>query len=334
MGWVVEAYGDARHQKLVEDYLTAHDEGKSALIIAPTHSEGNKLTDELRSTLKRRGALGEEREFMTRRSTGWSDAQKGDVRNYEPGMVIDFSDAIAGSRKQVKGVRTTEGGFAKGEVVVVTGSDGNGIKVMRRDGTQGLLPVDHSKRFTVSRAREIGVAKGDRIRITKNGEAKVDGQTKGTKVNNGDIFTVEGFTKEGDIRLEKGKLLPKNWGHFNLGYVDTSYASQGKTVDRVFIAVGNESLPAANLQQWYVSASRGREMAKLYVDSKEDVRNAISRTGQRLSAVELTHTRLKDSWRSRVQQTLERNRVTRFLAQRATAIADIWREQKRGMRYA
>jgi hypothetical protein len=32
----------------------------------------------------------------------------------------------------------------------------------------------------------------------------------------------------------------------SLGYVDTSYASQGKTVDRVFIAAGNESLPATN----------------------------------------------------------------------------------------
>ena len=50
--------------------------------------------------------------------------------------------------------------------------------------------------------------------------------------------------------------------------------SQGKTVDRVFIAVGNESRGAANRQQWYVSLSRGREMVKVYVDSKEDVRNA------------------------------------------------------------
>jgi len=197
-----------------------------------------------------------------------------------------------------------------------------------------MLPLEQAKRLDVFRPRQIAIAKGDRIRITKNGEAKVEGQAKGTKVNNGDLFIVEGFTKEGDIRLEKGKLLPKNWGQFDLGYVDTSYKSQGKTVDRVFIAVGNESLAAANQQQWYVSASRGREMAKLYVDSKEDVRNAIARTGQRLSAVELTHTKLKDSWRSRVQQSLERNRVTRFLAQRATAIADMWREQKRGMRYA
>ena len=157
----------------------------------------------------------------------------------------------------------------------------------------------------------------------------MEGQTKGVRINNGDVFTVEGFTKDGDIRLENGKLLPKAYGHLNLGYVDTSYSSQGKTVDRVFIAAGNESLPAVGQQQWYVSASRGREMAKIYVDSKEDVREAIARTGQRLSAVELTQTRLRPSWRERFHQSLERNRVGRFLKQRAAAIADYWRDRGR-----
>jgi hypothetical protein len=114
-----------------------------------------------------------------------------------------------------------------------------------------------------------------------------------------------------------------------LGYVDTSYKSQGKTVDRVFIATGSESLPATNQQQYYVSASRGREMAKLYVDSKEDVRDAIARTGQRLSAVELTRTRLASNWQERFRQSFERNRIGRFLKNRADAIADYWKDRGR-----
>src|ERR1022692_1573231 len=221
--------------------------------------------------------------------------------------------------------QNAKGGFKRGEkAVVVEGK--NGLEVLKTDGTRAAIPTQ-TDRFDVYRTREIALAKGDRIRITKNGEAKVEGQAKGTRLNNGDVFTVEGFTKEGDIRLEKGKLLPKNFGHFSLGYVDTSYASQGKTVDLVFIATGNESLPAANQQQWYVSASRGREMAKVYVDSKEDMRDAIARTGQRLSAVELTKTKLRPSWRDRFHQLLERNRVGRFLKQRANAIADYRSEE-------
>src|ERR1700733_7696411 len=49
-----------------------------------------------------------------------------------------------------------------------------------------------------------------------------------------------------------------------------AYPWRGSVV--LVIAAGNESLPATNQQQSYVSASRGRVQAKLYVDSKEDVR--------------------------------------------------------------
>ena len=133
-------------------------------------------------------------------------------------------------------------GFTRGDKAAVA-EDENGLYLQKQDGTRAAVPVGQAKRFDVYRTRDVAIAKGDRIRITNNGEAKVEGQAKGTRLNNGDIFTVEGFTKEGDIRLGKGKLLPKGFGHFALGYVDTSYASQGKTVDRVFIAAGSESLP-------------------------------------------------------------------------------------------
>jgi conjugative relaxase-like TrwC/TraI family protein len=315
MGCVVEASGEDRHKLLVADYLKAAEEGKSALIIAPTHSEGQKLTDALRGALKGQGALGAEHEFITRRATGWSGAQKGDARNYEPGMVVEFHQNAKG--------------FTRGDKAVVTMGE-DGLLLQKQDGSRAALPVTQSQHFEVYRTRDIAIAKGDRLRITRNGEAKVEGQAKGTRLNNGDIFTVEGFTKEGDIRLENGKLLPKNFGHFNLGYVDTSYASQGKTVDRVFIAAGNESLPASNQQQWYVSATRGREMAKIYLEDKQEVRDAIARTGQRLSAVELTHTKVHQStWRERFAKAFERNRVTRFFKERAASIADNLRSRGR-----
>jgi ATP-dependent exoDNAse (exonuclease V) alpha subunit len=333
MGSVIEASGKDRHEMLVKDYLTAFEDGKSALIISPTHAEGRKLTEELRDALKDRGALGKERQFKARQSAGWTEAQKGDMRNYEPGLIIDFNEAVAGTRKRVNGVRVTEGGFAKGEAVAVVGREGDAVKVMRRDGTQALLELEQAKRFQVSRVRDIAIARGDRIRITKNGELKVEGQGRGTKVNNGDIFTVEGFTKDGDIRLEKGKLLPKNWGFLNHGYVDTSQAAQGKTVDRIFISVGNESLPAEDRKGWYVDVSRGKEQARIYVDSKEDVRSAIVRSGERLSAVELTGTKLREGWKARIGRSMENNRVTRFIRDRAAAIRDYWRGQE-GLGYA
>ena len=163
---------------LVSDYLRAVDDGKSGLIVAPTHAEGGRLTDELRSHLKERGVIGAEREFKVRKSTGWTAAQKGDIRNYEPGMVIDFSDAVAGTRRSVKGVRTTLGGFKKGEAVAVLSRDAEGLVVVRRDGSEGRLALNQADRFEVSRARDLAIGKGDRIRITRNGEAKAEGRQR------------------------------------------------------------------------------------------------------------------------------------------------------------
>jgi hypothetical protein len=92
-------------------------------------------------------------------------------------------------------------------------------------------------------------------------------------------------------------------------------------------------MAATNLQQWYVSVTRGREMARVYVEDKQEVRDAITRGGERLSAVELTGTKLRDSWRKRFHQSFERNRVGRFLRQRAEKLADYWRGRE-GLSYA
>ena len=204
---------------------------------------------------------------------------------------------------------------------------GDKVLLQREDGTRAVLPADQAARFQVYVSTTLDIAEGDRISIRKNGMTKAAGHVNAARLNNGDIFTVEGF-QGGDIRLSNGKVLPKEYGHFQFGYVDTSYASQGKTVDRVFIATGNESLAAAGKQQWYVSVSRGREACKVYVDSKDDVREAIARKGERMSAVELMSHRPQE--RASIYKTLmERNRLWRFVKDRAAALAESLRNRTR-----
>jgi len=327
MGAIIEATSDERHKLLVADYLQAASDGKSALIIAPTRAEGKRLTEELRDALKERGALGAEREFTVRRPTYWTDAEKQDARNYEPGMVVEFHQATSGERHRANGKRETTGGFERGaKAVVIAG--GETVWLQREDGTRTVLPAQQASRFQVFVTDKLKIAEGDRISITKNGQAQVGDTGKGIRINNGDTFTVEGFTKRGDIRLSDGKVLDKRYCHLDFGYVDTSYASQGKTVDRVFIATGNESLAAAGKQQWYVSVSRGREACKVYVDSKDDVRDAIAKKGERTSAVELMSGQPKE--RQSIYATLmERNRLWRFVKERAAAIAESVRNRPR-----
>ena len=115
--------------------------------------------------------------------------------------------------------------------------------------------------FSVYSLEQIGLAKGDTIRITANGKTK-DGKHK---LNNGSTYTVGGFTREGDITLTNDWVIGKEFQHIAHGYVSTSYASQGKTTDRILIAMGSGSIPAINADQFYVSVSRGRQARRFTV---------------------------------------------------------------------
>ena len=108
----------------------------------------------------------------------------------------------------------------------------------------------------------VAIAPGEVVRITANTKDK----TGKHKLNNGSIYTVKGFSPSGDIVLTNGWVVAQDSGHLNHGYVSTSHASQGKTVDRVLIAMGSESIRAINAEQFYVSVSRGRESATIYSD--------------------------------------------------------------------
>jgi conjugative relaxase-like TrwC/TraI family protein len=337
-GWIVEMKDAGKRQDfLVREFLKAKDEGASALIVGTTNREGEAITARLREELKARGRItGEERQFPSREATGWTDAQKADSRNYRPGMVVEFHKAVPGVRRQEKGRRETEGGFAKGETALVLESGGQAV-LARRDGTLAPLPMGFADRFQVYQTGAVSVARGDQIRITKNGMLKPEGQAEGTRVDNGDIYTVEGYTKEGDIRLPGGKILPKDYGHFTLGYADTSHRSQAKTVDRVFIAVDEHAPKATNRTQWYVSWSRGRDQGLAVVADKKSAMEAVMQGGERLSALELMKDDIgieKVTVRKRLglAHLMERNRVARFLKARAQALRESARAAMEGFR--
>lgn len=345
-GWIVEMRDAGERQDfLVGKFLQAKEEGASALIVGTTNREGGEITERLRRELKAGGQItGEERAYPCRLATNWTDAEKRDGRNYQPGMVVEFHKAVPGVRRQKKGSRETNGGFAQGEIAMVLEA-GDKVALARRNGTVAPLPADFAERFQVYRSGTQDVARGDQIRITKNGMLRPRGHAAGTRVNNGDIETVEGFTKEGDIRLPGGRILPKDYGHFTLGYTDTSHRSQSKTVDRVFVAVDEHAHNATNRTQWYVSLSRGRDRALAVVADKRSAMHAVTRGGERLSALELMKhdigvERVTRRPRFSLRELLEHNRVGRYLKDRAAAlresaraIAQGWRERQ-GVQHA
>ena len=70
------------------------------------------------------------------------------------------------------------------------------------------------------------------------------------------------------------------------GYCLTSYSSQSKGVDCVFVAESSESFRAAGREQFYVSASRFKESLTIYTDDKHQLLDAVRKSSQRPSALD------------------------------------------------
>ena len=254
LGWIKEVPEGERCKALADDYVATVAAGKSALVVSPTHAEGERITGQIRESLKDLGRVDtDEREFSILERSNLTQAERGDAVNYAAGDVLVFQQNAQGYRK--------------GERLVAE---------------NGALPLDQASKFQKYRTRTIAIAEGDLLRVTQNGKT-ADGKHR---LNNGAQYVVEGFTRQGDIRLNNGWTIDKNFGHLDYGYVVTSHASQGKTVDRVFIGQSSESFPASSREQFYVSVSRARQQATIYTDDKESLLDAVSRSDDRITATE------------------------------------------------
>jgi conjugative relaxase-like TrwC/TraI family protein len=255
LGWIREVDDGDRYRALARDYVATTGAGKTALVVSPTHLEGDWITAEIRRELKAAGRLrADERPFLSLENAGLTEAERADAVNYAPGDVLVF-------HQNAKGI-------TRGERIAAGGQP---------------LPLGEASKFQVYHSRALALAPGDLVRITRNGT------TLGGKhrLNNGAVYSVKGFTRRGDLALANGWVVAKDFGHLAYGYVVTSHASQGKTVDRVLIGQSSASMRAGSREQFYVSVSRGRQQATIYTDDKDALLLAVSQHDERLSATEL-----------------------------------------------
>jgi conjugative relaxase-like TrwC/TraI family protein len=262
LGWIKQVPDADRYKQLADAYLAAVAEkkkdgqAKSALVVSMTHAEANRITDAVRAGLKEQGKLGEERIVK-----GWvpahlTDAQKADATEYEPGDLLQFHQNAPG--------------YKKGSRLIV----GEAVKP----------PTGLANRFELYRPTQFALAVGDRVRITAGGKTK-EGEHR---LSNGSLLTVQGFTKRGDIIVDHGWVIDRDFGHLTYGVAITSHASQGVTVDKVFVGVSSESFPATYQRTAYVAVTRGKEQAQIFTDDRIAMLKAVSRPDDPMSATELS----------------------------------------------
>jgi conjugative relaxase-like TrwC/TraI family protein len=306
LGAIREIPDTGRQAQIAMDYLESVRSGRSTLVVAPTHAEGEQVTDLIRAALKRDGRLSQEERLTIRhRDLSWTAAQKKDAAVYRDGQVIRF-------HRQVQGFRTDE-------IYRVIGRNEHGhiqIQSTNRSRPQ-ILPLAKSGSFSVFEEKMLRVAEGDRVRVTRNGKTK-DGKHR---LNSGSFYRIDGFTKQGHIKLDNGWTIDRAFGHLNHAYTTTSHAAQGQTCDRVLISQPQSTLGAASPEQVYVSISRGRHDVVWYTDNREALIEAIGRFGMRRSAIELMNETAGQRHRQNVHEhgmMLQRVRTYEKARQRAT----------------
>ncbi|MEM9409515.1 MAG: MobF family relaxase, partial [Planctomycetota bacterium] len=281
MGKIKEISGDDRHEQLATAYLGSIEK-KSTLIIAPTHAEAGRVTEEIRDKLREKRKLpNEELQFTRLKSLNLTEAEKSNEKSYkdQDELVVQFH-------------QNTKGGFKKGDRFVVKSINDGEVQIQNlQDNSTRQLPLDACDRFEVYSKESIGVSVGDKIRFSLGGTTK-----DGSRISNGRLDEVKAFDPNGNIILKNGKLLDRNYGHLDLGYVITSHASQGKDRQMAIAAMGATSLPAINAKQFYVTVSRGSEDVAIFVDDKAKVRRSIERSGQQLSATELVDSKVNSQF--------------------------------------
>lgn len=269
MGAVRQIDSEERYKQLAKDYLRSTAKGKTALVVSPTHAEGEKVTVLVRAKLAQDGKLGEERTFAQHRRLNLTEAERSDPHSYAAGQTVQILQNLAG--------------FRRGEHWTVSKREGALVHVQNREGIEKTLPLEKSGRFDVYETRQMPVAVGDRLRITQNGFT----HDRKHRLNNGAAFEVAGFTPEGNLQLSNGWILDRNFGNLAHGYCTTSHASQGKTVDHVFIAQSSVSFTASSREQFYVSASRARQSVTVYTDDKQGLLETVTASSLRASASDL-----------------------------------------------
>lgn len=263
--------------KLVRTASGQTERAKTALMVAPTWAEIDQLNLIARHRLRAEEQLsGEDKKFVALRAKDWTHAQQKDIRNYRPGDVLV-------AHKDTKH-------FSRGDELRVIRKEARRLVVTRDIAELSLSPRQSGLAWTVCDERPNSVAAGDRLRLRSIAHAESPtGQIR--RLANGAVVTVQSVNAAGRLVLEDGSTLHTRQVAY--GYALTSHASQGVTVDKVFLA------GAASREGLYVAATRGRESVRIFVPDREDFLDAAClRSEARTSALEFTrHRSLQPAFR-------------------------------------
>ncbi|OQA82029.1 MAG: Multifunctional conjugation protein TraI [Lentisphaerae bacterium ADurb.Bin242] len=265
--------GKAKYlEEAAQSYMDYTDNGRDisqAILVAPTHEEGDRLTDAVRRKLKAHGAVSENgRPVSVFRSWNWEKSRLKQAENYPPGTVVSF-------------IRNRKGIGKAGETACVDRVE-NGMLYL--DSGKVLSARSAADFIEVGELREIELCRGDLIQFNVN--------LRERKIYNGTIGRLTDDPAKVMLLYSDGKErglvdFPEGYASFKYGWMTTSYKSQGRTAENVVVAA--QSL---DRKAFYVSLSRGRKHMALHCPEKDFLKEQLSfRHGERRSVHDLIRDR-------------------------------------------
>ena len=283
-----------RYQLLAKSFadLSPAERAKT-LVLDPSKAGREQLTSAIRGELLARGALGREAlDFLALVPKDLTKAERVQASSYQKGDIILFAKSkpdqkiLARTPYEVTGVDSKDG------VVSVIGENGTRLK---------LEPAYWGQAETFTQA-QMDMRTGDRVAFTRNDHEKdrVNGGTGTITSVNRDLglatFKADNGTLH-DIDLTKARDQ-----HLRHAWVDTVYAAQGKTSERVLIHAESGRANLVDQKAMYVAISRAKSEAVVVTDNREKlVRGLGERGGMETFAID---TRINPEMKDRTQKDL------------------------------
>ena len=282
---------------IVQDYLALSPiQRQKTLIIANTNAERRSITQAIRQGLQSEGRLAVDTFTLTSLKTrDLTIAQAKYAQNYEPGDILIPTQDY---RKQQ---------LAKGQQYAVVAIDPNinRLTVEAVNGQRFELDPSCCERKAVYQTELIPLAPGDSLRWTRNDRAQ------GRR--NGQVFTIDGLDDRGQAIIrdadDKTAFINLSGRQFvDYALVSTTYASQGKTADRVLAALDQTT----GKESFYVAASRARHEFVIYTTDETELRKlaAQSRANENASDYLDIFTYEKSHAQNQDRTTETQNRTT------------------------
>lgn len=262
-----------RYEAIAAEYLVTREARQNCLVVSPANEERLAINQAIRQKLVEAGyvqRLGVEYQILIPQDR--TEPQKQHALSYHEGEVIYFR---RGSKAQHIPAKA---------YVTVAGVHDGGLTLRFENGREIGFDPRRATGLNVYTQETRTIAVGDRLEWRERDNARQIANHRQAVITKLDRRNIE-------VELENGRKLSMPLAEarkIDLAYCVTSHASQGSTVHKAIMHVdSSRSIDLVNDRQWYVSKTRPEWDLRIYTDSVQGMRRAVSRTQEKELALDV-----------------------------------------------